>query len=86
MPVHTISSGDFTRDVAAAKRAAADGPVFITDRGQPAYALLSIDDYYRITGKGEATLLAVMDSVPGGAGIEFETPHLDVVIEPAVFD
>jgi len=35
MPVHTFSSRDFTRDVSAAKRAAADGPVFITDRGRP---------------------------------------------------
>ena len=40
MPVHTVSSRDFTRDVSAAKRAAADGPVFITDRGRPAFALL----------------------------------------------
>ena len=45
MPVHTFSSRDFTRDVSAAKRAATDGPVFITDRGRPAYALLKIDDY-----------------------------------------
>jgi hypothetical protein len=40
MPVHTYSSRNFTRDVGAAKRAAADGPVFITDRGRPAFALL----------------------------------------------
>ena len=34
MAVHTFLSRDFTRDVLAAKRAAVDGPVFITDRGQ----------------------------------------------------
>jgi PHD/YefM family antitoxin component YafN of YafNO toxin-antitoxin module len=56
MPVHTFSSRDFTRDVAAAKQAAADGPVFITDRGRPAFALLRIEDYYRIAGQGEPTV------------------------------
>lgn len=41
----TISAREFNRDVSAAKRAAADGPVVITDRGKPAFVLLSIDDY-----------------------------------------
>ena len=50
MTPHTFSSRDFTRDVSAAKRAALEGPVFITDRGRPAYALLKIEEYYRITG------------------------------------
>ena len=47
MPIHTFFSREFTRDVSAAKRAAAEGPVFITDRGRPAFALLKIDDYHR---------------------------------------
>ena len=41
----TISSRDFNRDVSAAKRAADEGPVVITDRGEPAYVLLSFADY-----------------------------------------
>lgn len=48
MPVHTFSSRDFTRDVSAAERAAVEGPVFISDRGRPAFALLKIEDYYRL--------------------------------------
>ncbi len=83
MAVRTFSSRDFTRDVAAAKRAAAAGPVFITDRGRPAYALLKIDDYYRIAGQGEPSLLAVMDGIAGGEGIEFEPPRLNVKTHPA---
>jgi PHD/YefM family antitoxin component YafN of YafNO toxin-antitoxin module len=75
MSVHTFSSRDFTRDVSSAKRATADGPVFITDRGRPAYALLKIDDYYRMVGQGEPSLLAVMDEISGGDGIEFEAPR-----------
>ena len=77
MSVHTFSSRDFTRDVSSAKRAAADGPVVITDRGRPAYALLKIDEYYRMVGHGEPSLLAVMDDIAGGDGIEFEAPRLN---------
>ena len=76
MTATTFSSRDFTRDVSAAKRAAADGPVFITDRGRPAYALLKIDDYYRLAGAQPRSLLEVMDSAPGG-DIDFEPPRLD---------
>lgn len=78
MSVHTFSSRNFTRDVSSAKRAAAEGPVFITDRGRPAYALLTIDDYYRMAGQGEPTLLAVMDDIDGGDVIEFEGSRLDI--------
>lgn len=78
MSVHTFTSRDFTRDVSSAKRAAAEGPVFITDRGRPAYALLKIDDYYRMVGQGEPSLLAVMDEISGGDGIEFDAPSLHI--------
>ena len=78
MSVHTFSGRDFTRDVSSAKRATAEGPVFITDRGRPAYALLKIDDYYRMVGQGEPSLLAVMDEISGGDGIEFEAQRLDI--------
>ena len=89
MSVHTYSSRDFTRDVGAAKRAAAHGPVFITDRGRPAYALLKIEDYYRLAGQQEASLLDVMDAIPCGAvgpdgtGMEFDPPRLRVKFRAA---
>lgn len=86
MPVHTFSSRDFTRDVSAAKRAAAEGPVFITDRGRPAFALLKIDDYYRIIGQGEPTLLDIMDGIPGGDTVEFEPPRLNFKSQSTAFD
>lgn len=44
----SISSRQFNQDVSAAKRAATDGPVVITDRGEPAFVLLSIDEYRRL--------------------------------------
>lgn len=77
MSVQTFSSRDFTRDVSLAKRAAEKGPVFVTDRGRPAFALLNIDDYYRIIGQHEQNLLGLMDSIPGGDGIEFDPPLLN---------
>jgi hypothetical protein len=40
MVIHTFSSRDFMRDMPSAKRAALKGPVFITERGRPAFALL----------------------------------------------
>ena len=83
MSIHTYSSRDFTRDVGAAKRAAAEGPVFITDRGRPAFALLKIEDYYHLAGQQEASLLDVMDAIPGGAGIEFEAPRLQLELRAA---
>ena len=86
MTIHTFSSRDFTRDVSAAKRAAVDGPVFITDRGRPAFALLHIDDYYRIAGQGERSLLDIMDAIPGGDSINFDPPRLNLQLHGAPFD
>ena len=86
MSALTYSSRDFTRDVSAAKRAAAQGPVFITDRGRPAFALLTIDDYHRLAGQGQASLLEVMDAIPGGDGIAFEAPRLELKLPAAELD
>ena len=82
MSIHTVSSRDFTRDVGAAKRAAAEGPVFITDRGQPAYALLKIEDYYKLANEKPKNLLEVMDAVAGG-DFEFEPPTLTGQVQAA---
>ena len=85
MSVHTYSSRNFTRDVSAAKRAAAKGPVFITDRGRPAFALLKIEDYYQLAGKENVSLLDVMDAIPGGSAIAFNPPRLQVKFPAAKF-
>ena len=77
MTITTLSSREFNRDTAGAKKAAARGPVFITDRGEPAYALLRIEDYYRLAGQPETSLLLAMQAVPGGADVEFDPPRMD---------
>jgi PHD/YefM family antitoxin component YafN of YafNO toxin-antitoxin module len=83
MSLFTYSSREFTRDVSAAKRAAEKGPVFITDRGRPAYALLRIEDYYKLQGQPTESLLDVMNAIPGGEDIEFNSPTLTLHIAPA---
>jgi prevent-host-death family protein len=68
-----LSSRDFNQDTAAAKRAAKAGPVFITDRGEPAYVLMTIEEYRRLTrGKTLGELIGMED----GADIEFEPQRM----------
>jgi PHD/YefM family antitoxin component YafN of YafNO toxin-antitoxin module len=74
MRAHTISSREFTRDVAAAKQASASGPVFITDRGTPAHVLLSIDDYRRLAGE-RPTLMEAMESLEASGGANLVVPE-----------
>jgi hypothetical protein len=45
----TMTSREFNSDTAGAKRATANGPVFITDRGQPSHVLLSYEAYVELT-------------------------------------
>lgn len=87
-PVATFSSREFAHDLASVKRAAQEGPVFITDRGTPAYALLKIEDFRRLANPGapHLSLLDVMDSLPSTDGIEFEPPRLEGKVEPADLD
>ena len=87
-PVATFSSREFAHDLGRVKRAAQDGPVFITDRGRPTYALVTMEVFRRLADAGSPgrSLLEVMDSLPGTAGIEFEPPRLAGVVEGADLD
>jgi prevent-host-death family protein len=74
MTVTRLSSRDFNQDVSRAKRAADEGPVIITDRGEPAYVLLRHDAYRRLLSGGP-TIRKLLD-LPGVEDIEFEPPRL----------
>ena len=65
MAATTISSREFNQDTSRAKKAAARGPVFITDRGKPAHVLLSIEAYRHLVGKSDtiADLLASSEPI-----------------------
>ena len=71
--IHTISSRAFTRDVAAAKQWADEGPVIITDRGTPAHVLLSIEAYRRLAGQGVPSLVQAL-AMPQGADTDLPLP------------
>ncbi len=83
MPITTLSSREFNQDTSRAKKAATDGPVFITDRGKPAHVLLSIEEYQRITG-GIRNIVNAL-AMPGIEDIEFDPPRANIGIRPADF-
>jgi prevent-host-death family protein len=66
MEMTTITSREFNQDASGAKRRAARGPVFITDRGRPAHVLLTIEEYHRLTGKGKSIAESLAQTGPGG--------------------
>ena len=77
MSMQHVTSREFTRDVAAAKRAAAErGPVVITERGQQTHVLLAIADYRRLAGQQRSMAQAL--AMPGGGDIEFEPTPMGV--------
>jgi PHD/YefM family antitoxin component YafN of YafNO toxin-antitoxin module len=65
MAITTLSSREFNQNASAAKKAAENGPVFITDRGRTAHVLLTITEYQKIThtGKSILDLLAMPEGV-----------------------
>ncbi|MDO9104898.1 MAG: type II toxin-antitoxin system Phd/YefM family antitoxin [Methylovulum sp.] len=84
MGIITVSSREFNQDVSRIKRAAMNGPVFITDRGHPSYVLLTIEDYQKITGKKES--IVELLAMPDAADIDFEPPRLNKgIYRPADF-
>lgn len=81
----TLSSREFNQDTSRAKKAASEGPVFITDRGKPAHVLLSIDEYRRLSNGRPKTLLEAL-SMPGLADIDFDPPRSRELARSFEFD
>jgi len=76
----TLTSREFNQDAGGAKRAAGEGPVYITDRGRAAHVLLSIDDYRALTEAPGS----IVDQLAMGshASVDFEPARLDLVLRP----
>ena len=71
--IQTVTSREFVHNVSAAKRVAAkDGAVIITDRGKPAFALLNIAEYRRLTQTGKSLLESLRLPEADGIELEFE--------------
>lgn len=78
-----FTSREFNQDASRAKRAATNGPVFITDRGRPAHVLLTVEHYRQLSGNrpSMAELLAADDH------IDFDPPRVAAsTMRPADFD
>lgn len=78
MAVTTVSASEFDGDAARARNAASEGPVFITDQGEPVQVLLSVADYRRLSGLGSGQAschgqdIADLLAMPEGADVELE--------------
>ena len=75
----TVTSREFNHDVSAAKRAAATGPVVITDRGTPSHVLLTYQQYQQLRGP-RRSLADVLRA--DGPDIEFEPGRVDLDLRP----
>ncbi|KSW24488.1 MULTISPECIES: type II toxin-antitoxin system prevent-host-death family antitoxin [unclassified Pseudomonas] len=83
MTITTLSSRELDQDVTRAKKAAKQGPVFITDCGKPTHVLLSIEEYQRLTKQRRN--IADSLAMPDVADIEFEAPRVTIGAQPADF-
>ena len=81
MNITTLSSRAFNQDTSRAKKAAQNGPVFITDRGRPAHVLLSIEEYRRMAG--ESASIVDLLAMPGVEDIDFDPPPAVNLSRPA---
>lgn len=82
--VTTLTSREFNQDTAGAKKAAAKGPVVITDRGQPAHVLITYERWRELTA-GHPDMVTLLGMVEGG-DIAFDPPKVAGVTKPARLD
>lgn len=60
-----FTSREFNQDTARAKRSAKSGPIFVTDRGEIAYVLMTKQDYDQMNKKPFVSLAeALADNRP----------------------
>ncbi len=69
--LRTMTGRAFNQDTGAAKRAAKEGPVFITDRGKPTLVLMSVEEYQRLTAQ-QPDILQLFGMPPGEYVEDFE--------------
>lgn len=83
----TMTSREFNQQTSSAKQAADKGPVIITDRGKPAYVLLSHREYERLIGKSKQTVSALAAlAMPETADVDLMDFIPPRRVEPERFD
>ncbi len=83
-----LSSREFNQDTGRAKKAANNGPVYITDRGRPTHVLLTIEKFEQLSGQKRniVDILAMPCTTDMEAELEFEPHRLEHLIKPVEFD
>ena len=85
MTTSNLTSRQFNQDTGGAKRAAREGPVYITDRGRPSHVLLTFADYQRLAAN-RPSIIELLAQPPGIEDVEFHAPVSTDTAQPAEFD
>ena len=83
LPITTVTARSFNQDISKARKAAAAGPVIITERGKPVQVLMNIADYERLSG--HKTSIIDLLAMRVGGDIEFSTQPSHDLARPAEF-
>lgn len=78
-----MSSREFNQDTSRAKKAAAHGPVYITDRGRPAHVLMTYEAYEQLVGIRH--VLDRLGQPAGVADVDLAIPVSEERPRPATF-
>jgi len=81
----TITSREFNQHTGRAKKAARQGPVYVTDRGKPSFVLMTYERYRRLV-EGSSSLVETLCRTPGVGDIDFEPPRRRDVAVPVDLD
>ena len=84
MTTKKLTSREFNQDTGGAKNAAKDGPVYITDRGQPSHVLLTFADYQRLAAN-QPSIIELLAQPPGIEDIDFDATTSTDIATPAEF-
>lgn len=84
MMTKTFTSREFNQDTGRAKKAAEEGPVYITDRGRPSHVLLTFADYQRLA-VNQPSIIELLGEPDGVADVALETPLASELARPARF-
>ncbi len=77
-----VTSQDFNRNPTSVKREADRGPVYITEHGNIAYVVISIEDYRRLKGEAQADLV---DFLRADEPDDYELPAVAIDVPGAAF-
>jgi len=81
MSATKLTVTEVNQNFSRARNALRDGPVIITERGEPAFVLMTYDAF-RQRQEGAPTLLERID-LPGTEDVDFDPPRLGPSFRPA---